>query len=124
MSITLAHWIVGPQVVGLIMIIVGCIQKYYPPKRINDLYGYRTDASKKNQQTWDEANRYSAMLMIKIGFIAIIGGLILTQLVPLKYEWIMAISTTFTGIGFAVVLMVKTEKHLENKFDNNGNEIL
>lgn len=102
------------------MLIVGCIQKYYPPKRINNLYGYRTDSSKKSQQTWDEANRYSAILMIKMGLIAIVLGLIMAAIFSIKYELVMVITTTFTGIGFAVVLMVKTEKHLEKTFDKKA----
>lgn len=116
----LAHWIVGPQIVGLIIVIVGLVQKYYPPKRINDLYGYRSETAKQNQQTWNEANRYSANLMVKSGFIAVVTGLIMTPFIAIKYEWIMAVSASFTGIGCAVILMIKTENHLEKTFNKKS----
>jgi uncharacterized membrane protein len=115
---TLAHWIVGPQIVGLIMLVVGYIQKRFPPKHINNWYGYRTATSQKSQQVWDYAQIYSANLLMKYGAIAIIIGLLLTAITPLKYEILMVVTTIFAGMGIAVTVMVKTENHLEKKFND------
>jgi len=39
-----------------------------PPKNINDLYGYRTKASKRNQATWNYSQKHSSRLMRLFGF--------------------------------------------------------
>jgi uncharacterized membrane protein len=112
------HWIIGPQLVGLILLIVGYIQKRFPPKHINNWYGYRTATSQKSQEIWDHAQIYLANLLMKYGAIAIVIGLLLSAITPLKYEIIMVVTTTFAGIGIAVTMMVKTENHLEKKFND------
>lgn len=116
-SITLTHWIIGPQAVGVIMIIVGFVQKYYPPKRINNWYGYRTATSQKSKEIWDYAQIYSANLVMKYGIIAIVIGLLLSAVTPPKYEIVMIMTTIFSGMGIAVTMMVKTENHLKKKFN-------
>ncbi|MFF2912422.1 SdpI family protein [Paenibacillus sp. NPDC057934] len=54
---------------GLIIYGARLTVKKKPPKKINSLYGYRTKRSMKNQLLWDEANRYSAELMIRYGLV-------------------------------------------------------
>lgn len=44
---------------GIISILAGIILLKKPPKRINFLYGYRTNKSMRNQQSWDFAQMYS-----------------------------------------------------------------
>lgn len=39
---------------GIIMIIVGCVYKLYPPKHINYSLGYRASFAIKNIDTWNE----------------------------------------------------------------------
>jgi uncharacterized membrane protein len=112
-----AHWILGPQIVGFVMLLMGCITKLYPPKHINGLYGFRTGSSTKNQETWDEAQLYSARLAIKMGLIAVLIGLAMAAVIPVKYELVMVVATTFTGIGFPVTMIALTEKHLDKTFD-------
>jgi uncharacterized membrane protein len=110
----IAHWIIGPQLIGLVLLIVGYIQWFFPPKKINNWYGYRSEAAKKNQKTWDEANYYSALLTINIGYMCIIAGLLLAWFVPLEYGYVLPATIIFAGIGSAVILIVKTETHLQN----------
>src|ERR1700753_2239782 len=76
-----AQWFFGPQLIGVILVIVGLIQYDYPPRKINDWYGYRTDTSKRNQETWDEAQRYSSLYMAKAGlFLIVIGFVVVAAL--------------------------------------------
>jgi len=119
---TLANWIAGPQLVGMIFIIVGLVSYYFPPKKINDLYGYRTISSKRNQQTWDAANRFSAVYCLKAGAIVLIAGILLRLLID-NMLWpertktlITVISLLGSGIFTAVSLIVATEKHLDKTF--------
>jgi uncharacterized membrane protein len=117
------HWIIGPQLLGVIFLTAAYIQKWYPPKKINALYGYRTPASMKNQQTWDEANRYSTKLMIRYALIMLAIGLLITALVEnmrMDKDAFMLIKVGLmiaSAIGMAVLLIINTEKHLHNTFD-------
>ena len=104
--------------------IVGLIQKRFPPKRINGLYGYRMPSSMKNQQTWDEANSFSARYMIKLGLIVMVAGFILAgclSLLSIKKDVQMGLQTALlviTSITVALLLIASTEKHLSKVFDN------
>ena len=56
----------------LIFLVVGVVFWMYPPKKINEFYGYRTTRSRKSQEAWDFAQRYSAKLMTILGLAALI----------------------------------------------------
>jgi len=49
-----------PFLMGLIFVITALISLRFPPKKINNLYGYRTGKSMKNQQI--------SVRMLQIGF--------------------------------------------------------
>jgi uncharacterized membrane protein len=114
--------IVGPQLVGFIFFITGIIMMYFPPKKINGLYGYRTSSSMKNQQSWDEANRFSAIYMAKAGLVTIAVGIAIAGLLTIIHtqedlsELINIMFMLFSGIGPAVLMIVATEKHLTKTF--------
>jgi uncharacterized membrane protein len=110
------------------MLLLGLIMTKFPPKKINNWYGYRTASSMKNQQTWDEANRYSAKMMVIMGLILLIAGFLLTVLVNYlitdkqKAEGLMMGITIAMGILPAAIMIARTESHLDKTF-NNKNEI-
>lgn len=119
----LKELIFGPQITGLLLIIIGFIQQKFPPKKINDWYGYRTPMAKKNQRNWDEGNRYSAKLFIKIGVVMVIAGVIVSVLLHQISSKSLKDGLTFiTMIGGSMagvlVMMSKTERHLE-KFEED-----
>ncbi|MFF2019927.1 SdpI family protein [Paenibacillus sp. NPDC058177] len=100
--------------IGLITCVTGLIVKKKPPKTINSLYGYRTRRSMKSQLLWDEANRYSAELMIRYGLAYALIGLILSLLFEGTY-----LSLVVTGLIFVpfTLLIIKTEKRLQELDD-------
>ena len=49
------------------MILVGMLTKFYPPRKINSWYGFRTSLSRKSQEHWDFAQAMSTRLMIVTG---------------------------------------------------------
>ena len=51
------------SVVGLIYLVSGFILNKYPPKKINQTYGYRTKESMKSQAKWNFAQTYSSKLL-------------------------------------------------------------
>ena len=56
----------------LIFLVIGLVFWMCPPKKINGFYGYRTTRSRKSQEAWDFAQRYSAKLMTIFGLAALI----------------------------------------------------
>ena len=56
----------------LIFLVVGVVFWMYPPKKINEFYGYRTTRSRKSQEAWDFAQRYSAKLITMFGLAALV----------------------------------------------------
>jgi uncharacterized membrane protein len=67
-------YLVGPHLIGVLFIVIGLVQYYLPPKKINRWYGYRTPAARSSQQAWDEGNRFSAIYMMKAGLVLLIAG--------------------------------------------------
>jgi uncharacterized membrane protein len=120
---SIANWIIGPQLIGAIFLIVGLISARFPPKKINPLYGYKSASSMKNQETWDEANRFSSRYMIKSGWVLLVIGLLIalvfnTGVIPANLENLLRPMLLIgLAIGSAVVLIVATEKHLSKTFD-------
>ena len=56
----------------LILTVVGVVFWMCPPKKINEFYGYRTARSRKSQEAWDFAQRYSAKLITMFGLAALV----------------------------------------------------
>ena len=115
-------WFIGPHLIGFLFIVLGVIQKRFPPKKINNYYGYRMPSAMKNQQTWDEANRYAGVIMIKTGMVIFIAGLIITILM---HEINISARTMFlcnylvilvSTMGSVLTLIVATENHLDKTF--------
>jgi len=101
--------LIGPHLIGLIFIVIGLLQKYLPPKGINRWYGYRTPAARTNQQTWDEANRYSANFMIYSGMIYFN--------VDYNAQKMVDYFILFGGaMGIGILSTMVTESHLKRTF--------
>lgn len=99
--------------VGIIFVIIGVVMKWRPPRRINGVYGYRTNRSMKNQRLWDEANRYSAMWMIYIGVFFIVIGFIVARFVQ-GMEGLGILAGVFLTVQLLVFVMVERRlKELE-----------
>ena len=119
----LPNWIIGPQLIGFILLLVGLMQVYFPPKKINNLYGYRTSSSMKNQQMWDEANRYSARYTVWVGLIILLIGIAITAalkiiMLPIKIKIALDVLAIIApGLISMALVIAMTERHLE-KFEN------
>ena len=84
----------------IIMIVIGFVFQKHPPKTINGIYGYRTDRSRRNQDTWDFAHAYCGKLWWKIGW----GMLIVTILVMLL---LIGRSQNMIGWGGGIVELIQ-----------------
>ncbi len=56
----------------LLMIIIGILMKFNPPKKINSFIGYRTARSMKNIEVWNYAQKYMGKLMLMTGVLTLI----------------------------------------------------
>ena len=57
---------------ALIMTVGGAVFWACPPRQINGFYGYRTTRSRKSQEAWDFAQKYSAKMMTVLGLVTLI----------------------------------------------------
>lgn len=105
-------------ILGITCIIIGFIFKAFPPKKINSIFGYRTILAMKNQDTWNEAHKYSANTFVILGFIFVPLQFVLSQLnLGYGYEKIV-ISICF------VIMIIINEMHLKKIFNNDGSRKL
>jgi uncharacterized membrane protein len=106
-----------PLLVVFIFVIMSVIMYFFPPKNINDFYGYRTAKSKKNQETWDFAQRYSAITMTKAGLLLMITSF-LGLFVSINENSQVVLGISLTVIAGEVMIYF-TEKAIKNKYPNN-----
>ena len=100
---------------GIVFIIASVITLTYPPKKINWYYGYRTDLSMKNQNSWDFAQKYSSVQLIIAGCVIMIFSCI--GLV-IQFSKMARISISLILIFSAILFMwLKTERALKAKFN-------
>lgn len=110
----------------VIMIVMGKVFMKNPPKIINDVYGYRTARSKKNQDTWNYAHLYCGKLWWKTGWIMLPIAVIGMSLVIEKNDDIVGtLGAVIEVIECAALVMTLfcVERTLAEKFDKNGNSI-
>lgn len=86
-----------PFVLGIIFLVIGIVFYFFPPKKINYIYGYRTSTSMENQQKWDFSQKYSAIKMIQ-------GSLFLLTISSLGL-WITFTPSQQVIIGIATLLI-------------------
>ncbi len=110
-------WILADTSVGFVLLVVGLVFRARPPKKINDLIGYRTSRSQKNQDTWDEANRYSALMMIRVSLAAIAAGFVCALFLGVPGVFI----SEGAALSLVFYMIYLTEKHLKTVFDQDGN---
>ena len=112
-TLLLTHLSIGP-----LMVIISAIFFFFPPKKINHLYGHRTTMSTKNQDTWNEANKRSAMMFLWVSLLTCFvqaSGIVLN----LSFDTTVLITCIFLVVGLiAGVLYV--EYQLRSIFDKEG----
>lgn len=116
-TIILAHLFLGP-----LLLVVALMLKFFPPKEINSFFGYRTPRSMKTKEIWDEANRFSANMLIRLS-LAVIGVQIFSIFTFQNDESLGYTISTIAFVLAPILLIFVTEKHLKNNFDRNGKPI-
>ncbi|MBC7641728.1 MAG: SdpI family protein [Flavobacterium sp.] len=99
---------------GFIFFISGLITLKFPAKTINEMYGYRTKNSMSSIEKWNFSQRYSSILISKIGIFLICCSFlgIFFEISGDLHFWVGIVSAVFT----AVFLYCMTENKLKKEF--------
>lgn len=123
----MAHWILMLAVnlvVPATMIGFGRLFLTNPPRQINDIYGYRTAMSMKNQDTWDFAHQCNGRIWCKWGrALLAITIIVMLAILPQSETTVYTLSFVLMGLQAAALLgtIPIIEKELRKTFDQNGN---
>jgi uncharacterized membrane protein len=101
-----------------ILLIAGFLQFRWPPKKINNFYGYRTPRTMRNIDTWREGNHFASKLMMRLGAYHLLGALFLA-LTPYS-EPLVHVGYILLILPLVIAMMVISERHMANVFNKDG----
>jgi uncharacterized membrane protein len=101
-------------ILGLIFLFAGLALKFFPPKKINGIYGYRTGLSMKEQRYWDFSQKYSGNISALAGIAIILIGFIL-QFLNL-HILLSVIISLILAITAATLIIVLTQMAIKKRF--------
>lgn len=99
MDFTNPVFIIG-TLTGIAYVFSALLMQFKPPEKINEIYGYRSKRAKQSERHWHFAQKYSAKIMLLVGFLMILmglGGLFLPIAEDGALEWL--------GFYFALIVM-------------------
>lgn len=111
-------------IIPVTMIGFGRLFRTHPPRQINEVYGYRTAMSMKNQDTWDFAHRYNAKIWLEWGRIMLAASLaVMLLMLPQSQSVVYGVGFAVTGVQLAALLgtIPVIERELRKTFDAEGN---
>lgn len=109
--------------IPLIMIITGKRFIKSAPEEINMLFGYRTEMSTKNMDTWEFAHKHFGKIWFRAGLV-----LLPVSVIPMLFvtgestDIVGTVGTVVTFIGVIVLIasVIPTEIALKKTFDKDG----
>ena len=108
----------------VIMVLFGAIFSRVAPKRINYIFGYRTERSMKNEDTWVFAHKFIGRLWLFIGIpMLIVSASVMLLLLGASETVVSAVGTglCFLQLAGVIIPVFPTERALKRTFDKNGN---
>ena len=98
--------------IALFPVLLWTVLSTFPPRKINNWYGYRTATSKKTQQYWDEGNSFSTQFYLYIG-IGALGISFIANYLHFKNGVFLIAMVVATCM---ILIVPITEKHLKKTF--------
>ena len=89
---------------------------FFPPKKINAIYGYRTNKTMKNDTVWQFANTFFTKEFMKYSAISLVAALVLAYMSKELTWQPMAIMLLSLAVS-----VIKTEQEINKNFDEEGN---
>ncbi len=107
--------------ISFTMIVFGLLFIKKPPSKINYIYGYRTQMSMKNKDTWNFAHRYAGKVWLISGVVTLIISLILVLSLQDQQIYQLAMyAMVFKQTVVLVAVIPITEIALRKNFDKSG----
>ena len=91
---------------------------FFPPKKINHIYGYRTKRSMLNDTIWQFANQQFIIALLKYSSLGLVAAVVFASLGSGQINWQPMVILLFS-LGAAIL---KTEQSLNTHFDEEGNK--
>jgi uncharacterized membrane protein len=92
---------------------------FYPPKKINVFYGYRTNKSMKNEKIWHFSNTFFNKTLLKYAAISFALSVLFVFIVSVEITWQPMVFLLLT----LAVSVIKTEQVLAQNFDADGKKL-
>ncbi|WP_369048362.1 SdpI family protein [Tenacibaculum sp. UWU-22] len=99
-----------------LLFVLSVIFYFFPPKKINAIYGYRTYKSMLNQDIWQFTNSFFAKQFLIYSAISLVAALFIVYLNP-KISW-QPMALMLLSLAVSII---KTEQTITKVFDNEGN---
>lgn len=96
---------------GILLLLIAILFYFFPPKRINYIYGYRTARSMQDQKHWDYANNLFIKLFLCGMVVAAITEFLLYLFMPIE-------TVVIIYAGMLVVILVSIIVYIEIKLKN------
>lgn len=120
LSVTLAL-LIGP----ILMLVLGLIYAYIPPKEANHKFGFRTYFGMGSVKAWRFIQKVAGLSFAALGIIFLVVMLIVISRFG-KMDHFQMVTTAmvclFWQLGLALVLRIGIAVLAAVKFDSNGNE--
>lgn len=100
-----------------LLFVFSIIFYFFPPKKINVLYGYRTNKTMQNKDIWQFANSFFAKQFVVYATISFVFAIVLVYLKPIVSWQPMALMLLSLAVS-----VIKTEQALGKNFDDDGNK--
>ncbi|MGV4439059.1 SdpI family protein [Ornithobacterium rhinotracheale] len=103
--------------IDLILMLLPVVFYFFPPKKMNSLYGYRTLKSFKDQRSWDFAQRYSAKRLLQISFIIMLLQITMILLgvdANIENSYLLSVTLLSYIIGL-IICVISTEIALKKQ---------
>ena len=105
-----------PIIILVVFSAGGLILYFFPPKKINSIYGYRTPRSMKNQSNWDFAQKLGGKFMLIFGFIIFLIQITVGYFIT-GYTRDQSIVLPIQGtilVILPIIMLLVCEKQIEN----------
>jgi uncharacterized membrane protein len=99
-----------------VLFIISIIFWKFPPKKINNFYGYRTHKAMQNQQIWDFANTTFNQTFLKYSGFSLLAALLLASFSAKELTW----EPMLLVILSVIVSVIKTEREINDNFTEDG----
>lgn len=99
-----------------VLFLFSIIFHFFPPKKINAIYGYRTNKTMKNDTVWQFANTFFTKEFLKYSAISLVAALVLAYMAKELTWQPMAIMLLSLAVS-----VIKTEQEINKNFDEEGN---